>query len=52
MLGPSYFVRALVATNYGWKMGQILVAFSDYPNFTVVFLFLEKIYISTSIVHF
>ena len=28
--GPSYFVTALVASNYKWKMGKVFVAFSKY----------------------
>ena len=34
IFGPSStFWRYLVASNYKWKMGQIFVALSEYPNF-------------------
>ena len=33
---PLFFWHYLVASNYEWKMGQIVVAFSEYLNFTAM----------------
>ena len=31
---PLFIGHYLVASNYKWKMGQMFVTFSEYPNFT------------------